>query len=374
MAGLAVGEKKPLFDAIASTHLCSGKQQSTFDFQVINSVTGDSLLHYGAKLPSIGVIEDLLNFTTINPISVNYVMKTALQYLPKSHKTSRKLLLRAERGAFVKALQQEDSFDFGNEIKSSNSTYITQKSTIMKKLDDSSMISRPSTAINMSMARLKISSLNVSRTSSVEKGKSMIRLKTPESYPVKSFIEAKQSGSELFLPDLNRLAAKMISLVNSLNDTENTWTKNQDSYVPAEPSISYQKRSTMSNTIDEYWDKQTAVVIKSSICCKILDYMKKQMSILAKMRKNKGWKNPNFLGKTSREVNLYLELLSKCLFALVEAKQPILLRSGICILMLSLSSLEIEPSISKSIIGKLIVRSGTVIASNSNLDSLRNDL
>ena len=115
MAALDAGEIRPLSDAIITNLVYSGRSGIVaFRVDLENNITGDTLLHYSARIPSIDLVMQLLETGQLSPLVLNRDLMLASEYMPASYRTSKKVLYLNERHAFevmLKSDDDEDSFD-----------------------------------------------------------------------------------------------------------------------------------------------------------------------------------------------------------------------------------------------------------------------
>lgn len=72
---------------------------SQFDLRYVNKFTGKSPLHYSCEIPSLNMIKDIIGGgKEVNPLQLDYNLKTPYDLVDRSYLSSKKLMMRYERG------------------------------------------------------------------------------------------------------------------------------------------------------------------------------------------------------------------------------------------------------------------------------------
>lgn len=117
-----------------------------FDLKLENTMTGETLLHYACKIPSLLSIISLIEEGSVDPLGLNNDLKTARQLLPISHSMSNKILLMAERKKFKQILEDNDDIFSESNLESTYRTASTERKSkfLIPIRKDSNKNSRPS--------------------------------------------------------------------------------------------------------------------------------------------------------------------------------------------------------------------------------------
>lgn len=218
MAAMQAKEKKPLSEAVIINHLYAGRSgRVAFKFDFENGVTGDNLLHYAARIPSIDSIAQLLESGELSAITLNNSLLTPQSYVPISHRTSRKLLYIQERTKVLNLLAKVDEdFSFEEDIKNA-ANQISLNRGGAKLIQRRASISIGKSASNSDRSATGYS---ISGSSTI--------LKSVSNHPVNINFERKSNNQKAGVPiGKIRLSLRKPSLGSNLSASPVDMTTNQ---------------------------------------------------------------------------------------------------------------------------------------------------
>ena len=386
MAALDAGEIRPLSDAIITNLVYSGRPGIVaFRVDLENKITGDTLLHYSARIPSIDLVMQLLETGQLSPLVLNRDLMLASEYMPASHRTSKKVLYLNERHAFevmLKSDDDEDSFDKdlhvmpkGQQIKFNMLCLAGKKVSIDKSSTTPQSTSIRTTtlgsAVNKQVAPLKFKFFRSANTTTSIRAKLNLTLSRPTGIThidmpdnnqhrigriVKPILVRRESIDNDVkvkiahaIGDLSRTAAKTVAAIKYLkNDVDSYYVNSLEnsSLLPYDISDGMATSDHLSKQMNAGVCECRQAIQATTIVNSFMQQRRLLKSINRLKSKTSTWREDS---NTARLCRHYVDLLLKLTVRLINSDMMLLTECSISLLISAIVELDLDRSLIKKL-------------------------